>query len=76
MTQIHGGGLDYLYTRDAGGKVIGIDNHQAPNPSASTTNSTYNGANNQLAAAGARSYSYDANGKQLTMASTPSVTMG
>jgi RHS repeat-associated protein len=69
VANIKGGGLDYVYTRDAGGHVTSIANYLAPSVTDEQTHYNYNSANNQLdgsTGTAPKTYTYDANGNMVS----------
>jgi RHS repeat-associated protein len=69
VANIKGGGLDYVYTRDAGGNVTSIANYLAPSVTDEQTHYNYNSANNQLDGSTGtvpKTYTYDTNGNMVS----------
>jgi RHS repeat-associated protein len=69
VMRIRAGGLDYGYTRNAGGNVTSIDNSPAPTVEGGQTDYQYDSANNRLTSttgAVPKTYSYDDNGNMVS----------
>ncbi len=68
-TRIKADTFDYLYTRDAGGRVTAIANYQVPNATTGQSDYSYNPVNNQLTGVSGpspKTCTYDANGNMLS----------